>query len=212
MFFQRRNILLLGVGLLVGCSSKTDASSAGASAPVNASAVPLATSAMPVASSTARPYGGRMKEIVYRGGVIRFRVPADWKEEYEPEGGGTFYPEGDDGATFRLNVTTMVAPHPLKADAPSEVLRPGREPEPIEVLPTGFALRSYERPAVEKEQKLTIYYWELGQVIPPKDARIALFSLTVVAERVNEPDMVGLRELFDREVRQARFAKKLESD
>ena len=29
-----------------------------------------------------------MKSIGYRGGVVRFRIPADWKEEYEEQGGG----------------------------------------------------------------------------------------------------------------------------
>jgi hypothetical protein len=36
----------------------------------------------------------QFKTIVYRGGIVRFRIPAHWIEEYEHEGGGTFYEEG----------------------------------------------------------------------------------------------------------------------
>ena len=37
-----------------------------------------------------------LKTINYRGGVVRFRIPASWNEEYEEAGGGTFYAPGDD--------------------------------------------------------------------------------------------------------------------
>jgi hypothetical protein len=32
-----------------------------------------------------------MKTIVYRGGVVTFRIPAHWQEEYSDIEGGTFY-------------------------------------------------------------------------------------------------------------------------
>lgn len=43
-----------------------------------------------------------LKTIVYRGGLVRFSIPATWQEEYEPDGGGTFYKEGPDTGTLRL--------------------------------------------------------------------------------------------------------------
>src|SRR4051812_19119370 len=55
-----------------------------------------------------------LKTIVYRGGVVRFRIPADWQEEYEPAGGGTFYAPGDHTGTLRLNVTSAR----IRADSP----------------------------------------------------------------------------------------------
>ena len=43
--------------------------------------------------TSSRPSGDEpaLKTIKYRGGLVTFRVPAHWKEDYEPEGGGTFY-------------------------------------------------------------------------------------------------------------------------
>ena len=33
----------------------------------------------------------KLKKISYRGGVVEFSIPANWKEEYERDGGGMFY-------------------------------------------------------------------------------------------------------------------------
>src|SRR3954471_16013798 len=51
-----------------------------------------------------------LKTITYRGGLVRFRIPADWQEEYEEAGGGTFYAPDDQSGALRLNVLTMEAP------------------------------------------------------------------------------------------------------
>ena len=47
-----------------------------------------------------------LKTIIYRGGIARFRVPHSWVEEYEPEGGGTFYEDGPDTGTLRMPAGT----------------------------------------------------------------------------------------------------------
>lgn len=47
------------------------------------------------------------KTINYRGGVVTMEIPAHWKEEYEPKGGGTFYEDRADSGTLRLNVLTF---------------------------------------------------------------------------------------------------------
>jgi hypothetical protein len=51
-----------------------------------------------------------LKVITYRGGLVRFRIPAAWREEYEDAGGGIFYAPGDDTGTLRISVLTMEAP------------------------------------------------------------------------------------------------------
>jgi len=52
----------------------------------------------------------QMKTIEYRGGVVSFRIPSKWKEEYEEKGGGTFYEPVQDSGTLRLNIITFKAP------------------------------------------------------------------------------------------------------
>ncbi|MBK8594774.1 MAG: hypothetical protein IPN83_04160 [Holophagales bacterium] len=40
-----------------------------------------------------------MKSITYRGGLVTFRIPRHWVEEYEEDGGGTFYEDRPDSGT-----------------------------------------------------------------------------------------------------------------
>jgi hypothetical protein len=49
-----------------------------------------------------------LKTINYRGGVVRFRIPADWTEEYEDVGGGTFYKPGKNTGTLRLRACAQI--------------------------------------------------------------------------------------------------------
>ncbi len=55
------------------------------------------------------------KTIEYRGGLVTFRIPSDWVEEYEADGGGAFYAEKPDSGTLRLNVNTLRSPSPIDA-------------------------------------------------------------------------------------------------
>jgi hypothetical protein len=57
--------------------------------------------------------GDRMKRLEYRGGLVRFELPSHWVEEYEPEGGGTFYDNTIEAVTLRLNVLSFQAPQPI---------------------------------------------------------------------------------------------------
>jgi hypothetical protein len=41
-----------------------------------------------------------MKTIRYRGGIVTFRIPAPWTEEYEEKGGGIFYDKDNDSGTY----------------------------------------------------------------------------------------------------------------
>ena len=94
-----------------------------------------------------------LKTIVYRGGVVRFRIPADWQEEYGPAGGGTFYAPGDDTGTLRLNVTTFGAPpgRILSAHDAEGFLAPfaGKYGVPVQTLRPGVAMIRYDIPAAE---------------------------------------------------------------
>src|SRR5438552_168389 len=62
------------------------------------------------------------KTISYRGGIVTFRIPSHWREEYEPNGGGTFYDDNPDSATLRLNVITAKAPMPITTQSAPDIL------------------------------------------------------------------------------------------
>ena len=51
-----------------------------------------------------------LKTIVYRGGVLKFRIPSSWKEEYSDMDGGTFYEDRPYSGTLRVKVITLKVP------------------------------------------------------------------------------------------------------
>jgi hypothetical protein len=147
-----------------------------------------------------------MKEIAYRGGVVRFRIPTDWREEYEPEGGGTFYSPDPNAGTLRLNVLTARSPKPLDPARPEDVLRAQGRPKPIELLPEGRALTSYKEETSEEGKSIVLYFWELAHVLPPNHAEIAIFSFTVRSEQVQDEAVKRDLAMIGAEIRDARFA------
>src|SRR5262245_49372554 len=77
-----------------------------------------------------------LKVINYRGSVVRFRIPAGWNEEYEEDGGGTFYLPGDESGTLRLNVLTLEGPEKQRQlpEAAAKILAPDAAKYQTEVV------------------------------------------------------------------------------
>lgn len=40
-----------------------------------------------------------LKEIDFHGGVVKFKIPSNWKEEYGDDGKGVFYEDAPDTGT-----------------------------------------------------------------------------------------------------------------
>jgi hypothetical protein len=149
-----------------------------------------------------------LKTVTYRGGIVTFRIPAPWVEEYEPEGGGTFYDHAPDSATLRLEVITTKAPSPLGVDGAPEVLSSLRQrtDAAVEQLPNRHALVRYTQSAVDRGHALLITYWSVAQVIPPHHARIATFSYTLLETQRDSERFRREIALLDREIRSSVFS------
>ena len=155
----------------------------------------------------------KLKEIVYRGGLVRFRVPAHWVEELEPEGGGTFYDPAQGSRTLRLNVITMCAPERITPETMPTLLRGFQHQRGADAavrdLANGRALLSYTRHTSESGARIVIRYWELGAPVPPAHARLAVFSYTVLEDEFATPAVQETLSLLDREISAAQFAPEL---
>jgi hypothetical protein len=153
-----------------------------------------------------------LKTIVYRGGVVRFRIPADWEEEYESAGGGTFYAPGDETGTLRLAVTTFGAPAGRTLGANDndveDFLAPFASKYGVAVQPlrAGVAMIRYDLPARDRGHALKIRYWQVAQVIPPGHVRQSLFSYSVLAKLFDDWLLRHEMELLEREISVAEFA------
>jgi hypothetical protein len=151
-----------------------------------------------------------LKTINYRGGVVRFRIPAHWQEEYEDVGGGTFYAPGGDTGTLRLNVLTMEGPagKAVNSETAAEVLEGESQKygAPIMPLGEGVVMIRYDLPAEERGQPLTMRHWRVAQSLGPNNVRLALFSYTLLAEQWDDASSQEELAMIDREIAAAELA------
>ncbi len=142
------------------------------------------------------------KSIVYRGGVVIFAIPADWVEEYEPEGGGTFYMDAPESGTLRLNVLGFrIGPH----DSLSEQIALCMSRDGFAPFQSGLGLRRRELTAFEEGESLRFFRWEVLIPIEPDEFSIACFAHTVSESQVHTEETRRELEFIDASVRRARF-------
>jgi hypothetical protein len=148
-----------------------------------------------------------MKAIDYRGGVISFQIPEDWVEEYEHDGGATFYANEPDSGTLRLSILTLEGP---TLPGPEGLMRAHQNgPGQPEMLPTGNTVVSYRKSATEDGEQLTIFYWTLANGVPPRHIRLAIFSYTIVERQVADAKVVAELAMLNHEIRAAVFSSSL---
>ena len=153
-----------------------------------------------------------MKTIHYRGGVMCFRLPEHWEEEYEEEGGGTFYDPDLETGALRVNVMTLSSKEHVGPASAVGILEqlPMTAGRQVEALPDGNALVAYsEGLQQEEDDGLFAWYWLIGNPVPPHHLRIAIFTYTAAADQADDPDVIEQAEMLDRELRQCRFAAEI---
>jgi hypothetical protein len=164
----------------------------------------------PAPERTPMPDPDGMKTIRYRGGIVTFRIPAHWTEEYEEEGGGIFYDEDNDSGTLRLNVLTFASKTPVTTRTAMSLLEARRQEDEGTLidLGNGNALLRYTDVAQEEGEFLTIHYWQIANVVPPNHFRLAIFSYTKPTELADD-DMATDVAMMEEELRVCRFAEEL---
>ena len=148
-----------------------------------------------------------MKVIEYRGGVLTFRIPSHWNEEYEENGGGMFYEEAPDSGTLRLNILAFEAPAgKLLASGYDDMA--GRSSDPkseIVKLPNGDGMRMYRKDAEEAGESLHVYYWEVAHCAPPQKYYLAVFSWTILASQSSDQKFQDEIQMITDELKQIGF-------
>ncbi len=148
-----------------------------------------------------------LKTVAYRAGLVKFRVPSDWVEEYDEDGGGAWFADVPDSGTLRLVVETFQGPALPPA---SDLLRALKDrPSSAELLPSGVAFVAYSQDVEEEGEALSIRYWDLAQAVAPKHLRLLQFSYTLPRRRVEEPAVVEELAMLEREIREAVLAAEL---
>ncbi len=154
-----------------------------------------------------------MKTICYRGGVVTFRIPASWQEEYSDVDGGAFYEDKPDSATFRLKLITAKFPSEITSESATSILNTiGFVKGEARRQPNGDALARFEQSSVDRGQKIKIIYWVVANPVPPKHARIATFSYTILQRKRDYSATIRDIEMLEKEILKARFATEVGPD
>lgn len=156
-----------------------------------------------------------LKTIVYRGGVVTFRVPMDWIEEYGERGGGTFYRDTPQAGILRLYVTTMsnekvVSPELIYNEAIVDYrgIKQSFLPD-LQLLPNGNSILRHRRTSWSWFRRIVLHFWQVYNPVPPHHMRLALFSYTILKTLDTNPETLQDIDLLDREIRDARFYSEL---
>lgn len=148
-----------------------------------------------------------LKTINYRGGIVRFRIPSSWVEEYEPEGGGTFYEDAPDSGTLRINVMGFEqrASEASTIETAHAMLSKLYGSDNVEQLPGGVAVaRSNER-TVEGDEELLVYTWQVGLRVLPASFRLVVFTYTILSAQEHTPAMQQELQLIDKIIAEAEY-------
>ena len=141
----------------------------------------------PAESGVSPTSQNEMKKIVYRGGLVEFSIPKNWKEEYGDEGGGEFYDENGNSGTLRLNVLAFDATKPTRIDAESAAKDAATEFNgEIIRLPEGNVMVRYEREDNENGQRVKLRFWDVYSLIENKRMRIFVFSYALPSARFSD--------------------------
>ncbi len=157
-----------------------------------------------------------MKSIAYRGGVVTFRIPAHWREEYSDNEGGMFYGDHSQSGTLRLTIITAAQPKQMKSTSALDILERfvnGLKDNGVmgtaEGRKDGNAVFKYEEATSERGTRLTIFYWIVANPVPPQHVRIATFSYTIPASQRSQSQVQSDFKMLDAEIDAASFSQEL---
>ena len=147
-----------------------------------------------------------LDEVSVFGGKLSFLIPHDWEETETEQSNVYLYsqPKTDSG-WFRVSLNTSTGT--AVSDPPAERLK--RIFEKRENVSrderTGNLVHAYERDSEEDGVQIHLYYWIVANVVEPNLVREAVFSYTVLHERINDEDTVRIVGLLRQLVSQAYF-------
>src|SRR5919108_1502907 len=145
----------------------------------------------------------KTKTISYRGGIVTFSIPANWREEYEESGGAMFYEDRPDSGTLRLNVLTFESD-----DTPALQMALDAFPvDSFQLLPAGFPIQYAINEAMEHEEQLHIHIWKIAVPIPPHGLRIVVFQHTILARQESDSLIISELALLRESIHSAHFSQ-----
>jgi hypothetical protein len=149
----------------------------------------------------------QFKSINYRG-ILSFRIPASWMEEYEETGGGIFYLDQPDSATLAVNVLTFESSGIFENVSAEDFIKSRMKDinTELNLLDNRNASITYWKHAGEAGNELAIKYWEIANIVQPNHIRIAIFSYTLLKKQTQDKYYLDEINLLNQEILSCKFS------
>jgi hypothetical protein len=146
----------------------------------------------------------QLDRVFLFGDKLSFRIPHEWVESDEGEDSYLYRAPGTDSGWLRVSLLTLktVCRDPCKR---LKKLFLSKKNVRIEKS-TGNLVSVSEKDSEEGGEPIHLYYWRVGNVIPPDEICEAIFSYTVLSERVRDLKTIRTVQLIGELVSQAEFA------
>lgn len=126
----------------------------------------------------------KIKEIKFLEGILTFKVPLNWIEEYEDSDVGVmYYADSPASGTMRVRLLTMKSPESITFKNIRDVLK-SVNGEMIN-LPNKNAYKYYYEETIDSDHQITNFYWSLTQIIKPYKVRLVNFFYTILFNQRN---------------------------
>lgn len=138
------------------------------------------------------------------GDKVSFRIPHEWIESNDGDDCYLYHAPDTDSGWLRVSLNTIKGVHGnlherlKKAFASKENVRTEKS--------TGNLISVSEKSSEEDGRAIHLYYWYVGNVIAPDEVCKAIFSYTVLSERVRDLKTMRTVELIGQLVSETRFA------
>ena len=149
-----------------------------------------------------------MQKVAYRGGLVTFEIPDNWIADTEDETAGMFYEDAAEAGILQLVITTATNPNTVTTEMLTAMLDSltRSKTKALETLPNGNVALSYVTTDKEDEQLRVLFFWIIGNPVPPNQARIATFSYTTLAANAAGFGTQRTVAMLDKSIRNAVFS------
>lgn len=150
----------------------------------------------------------RLDQVFTFGDKLSFLIPHEWVEGESGEDGTYLYhyPDADSGW---LRVTLLTSKGPGDpAERVQELFRKKKDFWVDEK--TGNLVNSYEKDIEQEGDLLRIYYWLVGNFVPPDLVHEAVFSYTILREKANDEENQAMINVLSQVLPRADFYRVVE--
>jgi hypothetical protein len=129
----------------------------------------------------------RLDRVCVFGGKLSFLIPHEWIEVTSDDDHYLYQQPGTDSGWLRVSLITS---KPVN-ETPSQQLDrsfAGRDSVGVDER-TGNWVCTSEKDSDEEGVQIHLYYWKVANIVLPDLVREAVFSYTILRERINEEEI-----------------------